>query len=112
MQNCRASFGHLWQQHDLSDVHLVLKTQDAVLQQIPAHVVLLSISPYFKAQVCTIVSAGSPQACCGGQHVMAWMFLVRPSLNPSSVLCLLLTAGAALVHKQRQREANSCPDLV
>jgi hypothetical protein len=55
MQNCRASFGHLWQQQDLSDVTLILKTQDAVLQQLPAHVVILSISPYFKAQVCQLV---------------------------------------------------------
>jgi hypothetical protein len=49
-------FSHLWQQEELSDVTLVVAhapdagTQE-VLQRLPGHGALLSVSPFFKAMV-------------------------------------------------------------
>jgi hypothetical protein len=55
------SFAHLWQQAELSDVDVLLTSpfstdqgSDALLQKLtefPGHTVLLSSSPYLKAQV-------------------------------------------------------------
>jgi hypothetical protein len=64
-------FGHLWQQEELSDVDLVLVQQPAdadeppteagtavvVLQRMPAHSTILSLSPFLRAMV------GCPVAC-------------------------------------------------
>jgi hypothetical protein len=56
------SFAHLWQQAELSDVDVLLtapsstnQNGNAVAQKLaefPGHTVLLSSSPYLKAQVC------------------------------------------------------------
>ena len=63
-------FGHLWQQSEMSDIEIVLvvdadadpvgvgatevhKVNRTVLQQFPGHSLLLSVSPYFAAQVST-----------------------------------------------------------
>lgn len=64
-------FGHLWQQEELSDVDLVLLQQPAdddepsteagasavVLQRMPAHSTILSLSPFLRAMV------SCPAAC-------------------------------------------------
>lgn len=68
-------FGHLWQQEELSDVDLVLLQQPAdddepsteagasavVLQRMPAHSTILSLSPFLRAMV------SCPAACISQQ---------------------------------------------
>jgi hypothetical protein len=59
------SFSELWQQAELSDVNVLLTAPPAAGQQddappqklaeFPGHTVLLSSSPFFKAQVCCVV---------------------------------------------------------
>ena len=46
------SFAHMWQQQEASDVDVLLLTQDRVeLARFPAHRVLLTNSPVFRAKV-------------------------------------------------------------
>ena len=61
------SFSELWQQAELSDVDVLLTAPPAgdlhappqKLAEFPGHIVLLSTSPYFKAQVCLMCSSSS-----------------------------------------------------
>jgi hypothetical protein len=81
-------FGHLWQQTDMSDVEIVLSCEEepdprnypyaeaqssnkVVLQQFPGHSQILSLCPYFVAQV------GS---------VSLHLILTHASFNPRPVL--------------------------
>lgn len=63
-------FGHLWKQAETSDIDIVLsivrdvdpagdetseaQARNPVLQQFPGHSLLLSVSPFFAAQVRTL----------------------------------------------------------
>jgi hypothetical protein len=74
------SFSQLWQQSELSDVDVLLTAPPATnqesdappqkLAEFPGHTVLLSTSPYLKAQVCTTSRAGHA-------HLTGWCLFGR-----------------------------------